>query len=64
LQIKDNLIFKKFIDANININPKDKIIYVNGSKIDIDLHRYILRKSKNPIKNCIVLEAMALSTPS
>lgn len=55
LEIKDDLFYKDWTDINVDILRKQKIMKITQTKEEIDLHRYLIRRSNNKSRVCLAL---------
>ena len=57
ISIKDGRLYKNWKDVDIEIFRKQKIIKIIEVKEEIDLHNFLIRKSKNKTRMSLALEA-------
>lgn len=56
LEIIDGKVYKKLTEVKANIITQSKIIKLEDTKDEIDLHFYLIRRSQSKKKNVVVLE--------
>ena len=56
IQFRDGFIFSDWIRDQITIDKSRKLIKTSKIGLDLDLHDFIVRRSKIPDKKCVVLE--------